>query len=157
MKKYIILFCLQLCSMMVYCQNQHYYTLAIKNHLLNSEPFKSLDCYSINYFAIMEELVPFDEMSFVFRDELDSVKGQLQEKGENHNNVKLCLGKKRGKLKFFFTEEKNGFFMIEVFCDSKKKEVSYESISSFGSSLMYLFQIKSDGVHLINSKKLLSN
>lgn len=139
-------------------QDYYFYQNAFKEIIASSDAFRESDCYCEGDFVIMEEIVPFDKMSFMFTDKLSDYLGRSVQRERPLSYSDLDIGKKKSKLKIFFSEQKDGVFFAELFCDAKKKLTSFDMISSFGVSYVYMFKINSEGnIELVDQKEISSN
>jgi len=139
-------------------QDYSLYQKAFRDIIASSDAFKESDCYCEGDFVIMEEIVPFDKMSFMFTDELSELSGESVQAEGSLSYSDLGIGKKKSKLKIFFSEQKNGVFFAELFCDAKKKQTSFDMLSSFGLSQVYMFTVNSEGnIELVDQKEISNN
>lgn len=67
----------------------------------------------------------------------------------------LSLGKRKSKMKVFFTETKDRIFFAETTCTRTKTPSKYKALSPFGTSVVFMFWVTPSGkVDLIRVSKL---
>lgn len=139
-------------------QDYTHYKIAFERFISTSKAYKSQSCYRREDFVIMEEIVPFDKMSFLFQSQIDSLK-KLEIHWESNTRVlsykSLRIGKKRSKMKLFFSAMKDEIFFAEATCTRNKAATLYKSLSPFGMSIVFMFRVTSQGeVELIKVSEI---
>jgi hypothetical protein len=99
------------------------------------------------------EVIPFDKLSYLFQQQMEGIR-KLDTVLSSTSKItppgKLGIGEKRGRMKIFFTEIRNGIFFAEATCTRRKAILPYRSMPSFGTSAVFMFKVRSiDGVELI--------
>jgi len=123
--------------------------------ILHSNEFKKYGLDDRNY-NVSSEIVSFSNFDRFFKDELN--KKTLDELivneviNSNIELVKLNTGK-YGKVKIFFSEQKENVFFAEVFI-YKKKSIRYKDRPIFGMSKVFMFKIDNDETSLVSIKEM---
>lgn len=156
MKKLLTVFLL-IISFDLIAQDNGIYQIAFTRFISTSDAYKSKSCYRTNDFVIMREIVPFDKLSFLFQKHIPSLKESENDLPNDSTFLSegMLIGKKRSRMKVFFTEKKGGIFFAEVTCTSTKKTTPYSSLSPFGTSAVFMFSVTSSGeVELIDVSEI---
>ncbi|HMJ68290.1 MAG TPA: hypothetical protein VK508_05320 [Cyclobacteriaceae bacterium] len=155
MKKLLVII-LVIISVDLVAQDYTYYQIAFERFISSSDAYKSQSCYRKGDFVILEEVIPFDKMSYLFQNRIDSLKKSEIVLGSSVLLYKsLSIGKKRSKMKVIFSEQKDGIFFAEATCTRKKTVGPYKDLSPFGTSVVFMFKIKSpDEVELIKVSEI---
>jgi hypothetical protein len=139
-------------------QDYYHYRAAFKDVISTSEAFVKSHCYCEDDFVIMKEVVPFNSMSFLFTGKLNAYTQVPAPSTDFLSYADLRLGRKKSRLKIFFSEERDGIFFAELFCDVKKKIVSYDDRPAFGLSHVYMFRVNQGGyIELVDQKEISNN
>ena len=138
------------------------YEQALK-HIKNSSEYLALSKGKNKYY-VSNELPSVYLMGSFYREELHEYINLSQEdfiaksNDSVYNNTHLpsLSTKKRVALKIYFSEIKNNIFFSEIF-NSPKRETEYQKRPHFGTSYIYMFQVKNNMVILIKVKKIAYN
>jgi hypothetical protein len=115
-------------------------------------------------FAVSDEQLSFHTIGWSFKEELrtylpmDETEFADQSNYYVKQNKELALlgSRRTSQLKVFFSQTKNGFFFAEAFKFPSKK-TKYSDRPHFGTSKIFMFQIKGEEVNLISAKQLAYN
>lgn len=123
--------------------------------VLSYNEFKEYGLSDKNY-QVSSEIIRFSNFDSFFKDELnkniiDDI--VINEVIESKKQLVKLNRRKCGKLKIFFSEQKENVFFAEVFTD-KKKNIEFKNRPLFGSSKVYMFKITNDEVLLITTKDM---
>lgn len=123
--------------------------------IFNSIEFKDFSSVNNSYY-ISSEIISFSNIEIYFKDEFKNNEENVILENEivkiNEDLVKL--NKHRcGKIKIFFSEEKNDVFFAEVFIH-KKKNIKYKDRPIFGISKLYMFKVINEEVYLVVIKDM---
>ncbi|WP_298116288.1 hypothetical protein [Flavobacterium sp.] len=139
----------------------NYQDIEIQNYknalslIFNSSEFRDYSLVNKNYY-ISSEIIFFSNIEIYFKDELKNNDENVILENEivkiNEDLVKL--NKHRcGKIKIFFSEQKNDVFFAEVFIH-KKKNINYKDRPIFGSSKLYMFKVINKEVSIVVTKDI---
>ncbi|NME72831.1 hypothetical protein [Flammeovirga aprica] len=137
-----------------------YYKKAFTEIILNTDSFRSSYCYSNDDYVIMHEIVPQEEMShFSDKEFEDNISHTSSDTVfiSGHYPFHKFLGKRKSRLKVYFSEMKHNIFLAEVLCDGTKKNIKYKDLPPFGSSQVFMFKVDSGNVLLINESVIMFN
>lgn len=125
-----------------------------KNLVVESKEYAELNINRENY-QVSEQLVSFLSFSKFFKStENLAVDFDTQNEIAFINKNLLYLNQKKyGKVKIFFSEQKNNVFFAEILLD-KKKKMLYSDRPAFGSSLLYMFTVSDNKVVLKEVKRM---
>ena len=135
-------------------QDYSYYAQAFEKFIENSEEYKSQSCYRRGNAVIAKEIVPFNKLSYLFESQIDSAKDSTTFPKSDKAGLtykQLTIGKRKSRMKIFFTDMRDGIFFAEATCTKSKAMTSYEKLSPFGSSVIFMFMIDATGeIQLVN-------
>ncbi|GIQ61432.1 hypothetical protein Flavo103_45670 [Flavobacterium collinsii] len=123
--------------------------------ILHSTEYKKYGSSNKNY-NVSSEVVSFSNFSRFFKEELskDVVNEIVVNEIVKQDLDLLKLNVRRcGKVKVFFSEEKENIFFAEVFI-SKNKDIKYKDRPLFGMSKVYMFKIRDEETSLVAIKEL---
>lgn len=135
------------------------YEEAIEIMIDDSSKEDQIHCFCKKNFTIMKEVVDFESISFLFKDEIkEHSKGTIKDQVIEVSDSRIELGRKKSKFKIYLTNVRNGIFFAQQFCDGKKSNTTYDDISLFGQSQAYMFKVMPSGqVTLVKVKRLSHN
>lgn len=123
--------------------------------VLSSNEFKEYGLSDKNY-QVSSEIIRFSNFDRFFKDELNkNITDDLviSEVFESKKQLLKLNIRKCGKIKIFFSEQKENVFFAEIFTD-KKKNIEYKNRPIFGSSKVYMFKITNKEIFLITTKDI---
>ena len=123
--------------------------------VLSSNEFKEYGLSDKNY-QVSSQIIRFSNFDSFFKDELNINTTDdivISEVIESKKQLLKLNKRKCGKVKIFFSEQKENVFFAEVFTE-KKKNIEYKNRSFFGSSKVYMLKITNEEVSLIATKDM---
>lgn len=123
--------------------------------VLSSNEFKEYGLSDNNY-QVSSEIIRFSNFDSFFKYELNkNITDEIfiSEVIESKKQLLKLNRRKYGKVKIFFSEQKENVFFAEVFTD-KKKNIEYKNRPLFGSSKVYMFKNTNEKVFLITTKDI---
>jgi hypothetical protein len=126
--------------------------------VLHSNDYKKYGLSDKNY-QVSSEIIAFSNFDRFFKDELNKnipveiVENEVVKLRKELLNLNL---RKCGKVKVFFSEQRENIFFVEIFID-KKKNIEYKQRPIFGSSKVYMFKIRNEEISLVAVKDMYYN
>lgn len=121
--------------------------------ITSSDEYKSLKISESDY-IVSDEIIDFYKYGAFFNFEYSDPLYLMQDPVKYiNNNLSKLNSKKRGKVKIFFSEEKDNIFFAEFFY-TKDPLFKYSDSPIFGKSYLYMFKQEENNIFLLETKTI---